>query len=56
MNNLQKLGHADLRMAQKYAHIEEIQVREAVETLDGILSNLKATRTEKSGKSRPFLQ
>lgn len=51
-----QLGHADLRMAQKYAHIEEVQVREAVETLDGILSDRKATRTGKTGKTRPFLQ
>jgi len=50
-----QLGHADLRMAQRYAHIEEVQVREAVQTLDGILSNPKATRTGKTGKLRPFL-
>jgi integrase len=45
-----QLGHKDLRMTARYAHIATQQVRDAVNCLDSVLSNLKATGAEKAGE------
>jgi integrase len=45
-----QLGHKDLRMTARYAHIGTFQVRDAVNTLDSILSTLKAPGAEKAGE------
>jgi integrase len=36
-----QLGHSDLRMTQRYAHLSESQAREAISRLDSILRPLK---------------
>ena len=41
-----QLGHKDLRMTSRYAHVEADHVREAVNALNTILSDLKATEAE----------
>jgi integrase len=41
-----QLGHSDLRMTMRYSHLGQTQVREAVDRLDSIESNPKATEAE----------
>jgi len=43
-----QLGHKDLRMTSRYAHVATQQVRDAVNSLDSILSNLKVTEEVKA--------
>ena len=45
-----QLGHKDLRQTAIYARIATIQVRDAVNCLDSVLSDLKATGGEKVGE------
>ena len=42
-----QLGHRDLRMTARYAHVATQQVRDAVNTLDSITKTLKAPKAEK---------
>jgi integrase len=44
-----QLGHKDLRMTSRYAHVATEQVRDAVNSLDSLLSTLKAPEREKAG-------
>lgn len=46
-----QLGHRDLRMTSRYAHVATQQVRDAVNSLDSILSTLKAPASEEAGKT-----
>jgi len=46
-----QLGHKDLRQTAIYARIATIQVRDAVNCLDSVLSDLKATGGEKVGEN-----
>ncbi len=46
-----QLGHKDLRMTSRYAHVATQQVRDAVNSLDSILSNLKVTEEVKAGRN-----
>jgi integrase len=43
-----QLGHKDLRMTSRYAHVATQQVRDAVNSLDSILSTLKAPEEAKT--------
>lgn len=44
-----QLGHADLRMTSRYAHLDEdVQIRDAVDSLEKILRHPKGTGFEKS--------
>jgi integrase len=45
-----QLGHKDLRMTARYAPVATQQVRDAVNSLDSVLSDLKATGLEKAGE------
>lgn len=42
-----QLGHSDLRMTQRYAHLGASQVREAVCRLDALLRPLKGPEPKK---------
>jgi integrase len=44
-----QLGHSDLRMTQRYAHLSESQAREAISRLDSILRPLKGPELETGG-------
>lgn len=46
-----QLGHKDLRMTSRYAHVGTQQVRDAVNSLDSLLSTLKATGQKKPGEA-----
>jgi site-specific recombinase XerD len=46
-----QLGHKDLRMTARYAHVATQQVPDAVNCLDTFLSDLKATGAEKVGEN-----
>jgi integrase len=45
-----QLGHRDLRQTARYAHVAAQQVREAVDSLNPLLSTLKAPGAKKAGE------